>query len=89
MYPCGRLAESQARADSRFVELVPVTAMDPLTRETQALLHAHQNPAECKQAKFAVWKMYDSGFGCDVHTLAWALSYAVSLDRVLVYHPTA
>lgn len=57
-----------------------------MTRETQAVIEAHQNPEDCSKAKYLVWQLTNNGMGSDLHTLGWALGLAMATNRVLVYH---
>jgi hypothetical protein len=61
--------------------------MDSLTEEAQKLLYQHQNPENCSQARYLLWRMHGSGVGSDLHVMSAALATAITLGRVLIYHP--
>eukprot|EP01059_Diplonema_ambulator_P008710 TRINITY_DN18390_c0_g1_i1.p1 TRINITY_DN18390_c0_g1~~TRINITY_DN18390_c0_g1_i1.p1 ORF type:complete len:481 (+),score=42.97 TRINITY_DN18390_c0_g1_i1:95-1537(+) len=61
----------------------------PLTEEVQAALWEHQHPKNCKTAKFLVWRLWNTGLGADLHTLAQALGFAMASGRVLLIDTSA
>ena len=56
----------------------------PATESAQDRIFRHQHPASCKDARFLVWKMWNTGLGADLHTLGQALGYAMAANRVLL-----
>eukprot|EP01060_Flectonema_neradi_P011376 TRINITY_DN1845_c2_g2_i1.p1 TRINITY_DN1845_c2_g2~~TRINITY_DN1845_c2_g2_i1.p1 ORF type:complete len:503 (+),score=74.39 TRINITY_DN1845_c2_g2_i1:110-1618(+) len=61
----------------------------PLTESVQKAIWEWQHPSNCKTSRFLVWRLWNAGLGADLHTLAQALSFAMSKDRVLVIDTSA
>jgi hypothetical protein len=61
--------------------------MDDDTKEVQARISANQNPEDCSQARYLLWRLTDHGMGSDLHISGWALGYALQHGRVLLYEP--
>ena len=61
----------------------------PQTKEAQRRVFLHQHPQNCKNSSFLVWKMWNTGLGADLHTLAQALGFAISSNRVLLVDDSA
>ena len=64
-------------SDFTWVDWVKGTNNLPMTREMQAILFLHQNPMNCLDKRFLIWKMFNSGLGNDLHILSWALAAGV------------
>eukprot|EP01064_Diplonema_japonicum_P012334 TRINITY_DN19819_c0_g1_i1.p1 TRINITY_DN19819_c0_g1~~TRINITY_DN19819_c0_g1_i1.p1 ORF type:complete len:492 (+),score=83.55 TRINITY_DN19819_c0_g1_i1:37-1476(+) len=58
----------------------------PLTEEVQQAIYAHQHPKDCRanSTRFVVWRLWNTGLGADLHTLAQAIGYAMATERVLL-----
>ena len=61
----------------------------PLTKEVQEAIWKWQHPQSCKASRFLVWRLWNAGLGADLHTLAQALSFAMSTNRILIIDTSA
>ena len=56
------------------------------TLEIQQWIYEHQNPADCRNKKFAIIDNYAiSGFGSTFHQILWAFSTALGDGRIAIY----
>lgn len=55
--------------------------------EALEVIYKHQHPVDCKNAKYLVSGMYESGFGSEFHVIGVALATAINLNRVYIMYP--
>lgn len=65
-----------------------VDTADPDTAQALAHLTAHQNPSSCDaDTRYLVSEYWNGGLGAIFHVISNHLSHALSLNRVLIWHP--
>eukprot|EP00755_Sulcionema_specki_P033389 Sspe_Gene.100641::Locus_75310_Transcript_2_2_Confidence_0.600_Length_791::g.100641::m.100641 len=88
LHPClpdGRMGEDTLE----YLSKVEGAGYPPLTLEVQNAIWTHQHPQNCATSKFVVWRLWNTGLGADLHTLAQAIGYAMGTGRVLLIDTTA
>jgi len=50
-------------------------------------IYKHQHPVDCKNAKFLISGMFESGFGSEQHVIGVGLATAMNLNRVYIMYP--
>ena len=55
--------------------------------EALDVIYKHQHPVDCKNAKFLISGMFESGFGSEMHVIGVGLATAMNLNRVYIMYP--
>jgi len=50
-------------------------------------IYKHQHPVDCKNAKFLISGMFESGFGSEMHVIGVGLATAMNLNRIYIMYP--
>ena len=50
-------------------------------------IYKHQHPVDCKNSKFLISGMFESGFGSEQHVIGVGLATAMNLNRVYIMWP--
>ena len=55
--------------------------------EALDVIYKHQHPVDCKNSKFLISGMFESGFGSEQHVIGVGLAAAMNLNRVYIMYP--